>query len=35
MNDIGEIRLKTSKPLVYDGYTTKWLTGSFIAICMK
>ena len=32
MNDIGEIRLRTSKPLVYDGYSTNRLTGSFILI---
>ena len=32
MNDIGEVRLRTAKPLVYDGYTTNRLTGSFILI---
>ena len=32
MNDLGEIRIKTAKPLVYDGYTTNRLTGSFILI---
>jgi sulfate adenylyltransferase subunit 1 len=32
MNDIGEIRLKTAKPLIYDGYATNRLTGSFILI---
>jgi sulfate adenylyltransferase subunit 1 len=32
MNDIGEIRLRTSKPLVYDGYANNRLTGSFILI---
>ena len=32
MNDIGVIRLKTAKPLVFDGYTTNRLTGSFILI---
>jgi bifunctional enzyme CysN/CysC/sulfate adenylyltransferase subunit 1 len=32
MNDIGVIRLKTSKPLVYDGYKTNRLTGAFILI---
>ncbi|MFN0069827.1 MAG: sulfate adenylyltransferase subunit 1 [Limisphaerales bacterium] len=32
MNDIGEIRLKTAKPLVYDGYATNRLTGAFILI---
>jgi bifunctional enzyme CysN/CysC/sulfate adenylyltransferase subunit 1 len=32
MNDIGVIRIKSSKPLVFDGYTTNRLTGSFILI---
>lgn len=32
MNDIGEIRLKTAKPLIFDGYGTNRLTGSFILI---
>ncbi len=32
MNDIGEIRLRTAKPLVFDGYETNRLTGSFILI---
>ena len=32
MNDIGVIRLKTSKPLVFDGYNTNRLTGAFILI---
>jgi bifunctional enzyme CysN/CysC/sulfate adenylyltransferase subunit 1 len=32
MNDLAEIRLKTAKPLVYDGYGTNRLTGSFILI---
>ncbi len=32
MNDIGVIRLKTAKPLVFDGYNTNRLTGSFILI---
>jgi sulfate adenylyltransferase subunit 1 len=32
MNDIGVIRLKTSKPLVFDGYNTNHLTGAFILI---
>ncbi len=32
MNDIGEIRLRVSKPLIYDGYATNRLTGSFILI---
>jgi len=32
VNDIGEIRLKTAKPLIYDGYSTNRLTGAFILI---
>ena len=32
LNDIGEIRLRTSKPLVFDGYANNRLTGSFILI---
>jgi sulfate adenylyltransferase subunit 1 len=32
VNDIGEIRMRTSKPLVFDGYVTNRLTGSFILI---
>jgi bifunctional enzyme CysN/CysC/sulfate adenylyltransferase subunit 1 len=32
VNDIGEIRLKTAKPLVFDGYSVNRLTGSFILI---
>ncbi|MCU0787058.1 MAG: GTP-binding protein [Verrucomicrobia bacterium] len=32
LNDIGEIRLRTSKPLVYDGYRANRLTGSFILV---
>ena len=32
MNDLGEVRIKTAKPLVYDGYATNRLTGSFILI---
>ena len=32
INDIGVIRLKISKPIVFDGYTTNRLTGSFILI---
>jgi bifunctional enzyme CysN/CysC/sulfate adenylyltransferase subunit 1 len=32
MNGIGEIHLRTSKPLIYDGYATNRLTGSFILI---
>jgi bifunctional enzyme CysN/CysC/sulfate adenylyltransferase subunit 1 len=32
MNDIGTIKIKTAKPLVFDGYATNRLTGSFILI---
>ena len=32
LNDIGEIRLKTAKPVVFDGYATNRLTGSFILL---
>jgi bifunctional enzyme CysN/CysC/sulfate adenylyltransferase subunit 1 len=32
MNDIGEIRLKTARPVIYDGYAANRLTGSFILI---
>ena len=32
LNDIGKIRFKTTRPLVYDGYATNRLTGSFILI---
>jgi bifunctional enzyme CysN/CysC/sulfate adenylyltransferase subunit 1 len=32
MNDIGEIRLRTSRPLVFDSYANNRLTGSFILI---
>lgn len=32
VNDIGEIQLRVSKPLVFDGYSTNRLTGSFILI---
>jgi bifunctional enzyme CysN/CysC/sulfate adenylyltransferase subunit 1 len=32
INDIGVIRLKVSKPIIFDGYTTNRLTGSFILI---
>ena len=32
VNDIGEIRLRTAKPLVFDGYASNRLTGSFILI---
>jgi bifunctional enzyme CysN/CysC/sulfate adenylyltransferase subunit 1 len=32
INDIGGIRLRTAKPLVFDGYRENRLTGSFILI---
>jgi len=32
MNAIGEVRLRTAKPIVFDGYGTNRLTGSFILI---
>jgi sulfate adenylyltransferase subunit 1 len=32
MNDLGEIRLKVSKPIVFDGYANNRLTGSFVLI---
>ena len=32
VNDLGEIRIRTAKPLFYDGYATNRLTGSFILI---
>ena len=32
MNDLGEIRLKTAKPLIYDAYATNRLTGAFILV---
>ena len=32
LNDIGTIRLKTAKPLLFDGYDTNRLTGSFILV---
>ena len=32
VNDIGVIRVKTARPIVYDGYGTNRLTGSFILI---
>ena len=32
VNDVGIILLKTAKPIVYDGYSTNRLTGSFILI---
>jgi len=30
LNDLGEVRLKTAKPLVFDGYNNNRLTGAFI-----
>jgi len=32
INDIGEIRLRSSRPLIFDGYAANRLTGSFILI---
>lgn len=32
MNDVGEIRFRTGRSLIYDGYATNRLTGSFILI---
>ena len=32
LNDIGQVRLSTSGPLVFDGYAANRLTGSFILI---
>jgi bifunctional enzyme CysN/CysC/sulfate adenylyltransferase subunit 1 len=32
INDIGTIKIKTAKPLVFDGYNFNRLTGSFILI---
>ena len=32
LNDLGEIRLRTAKPVFYDGYATNRQTGSFILI---
>lgn len=32
LNDIGEVHFQTSGPLVFDGYSTNRLTGSFIVI---
>jgi len=32
INDIGQIRLRTARPVVFDGYATNRLTGSFILI---
>ena len=32
MNDIGEVRIKTARPLIFDGYANNRLTGSFVLI---
>jgi len=32
LNDIGEILIRTAKPLIFDGYGSNRLTGSFILI---
>ena len=32
LNDVGEIRIKTARPLIYDAYSINRLTGSFIMI---
>jgi sulfate adenylyltransferase subunit 1 len=32
MNDIARIRLRTTKPLFFDPYTTNRITGSLILI---
>ncbi len=32
LNDLGEIRIRTARPLFYDSYATNRLTGSFILI---
>jgi bifunctional enzyme CysN/CysC/sulfate adenylyltransferase subunit 1 len=32
INDIGEIKLRSSKPMVFDGYASNRLTGSFILV---
>jgi bifunctional enzyme CysN/CysC/sulfate adenylyltransferase subunit 1 len=32
LNDIGEVHLKTARPVVFDGYASNRLTGSFILI---
>jgi len=32
INDIGEVKLRTSKPVIFDGYSANRLTGSFILI---
>ena len=32
MNDIGEVKIRTAKPLAYDGYTTNRMSGSFVLV---
>ena len=32
VNDIGQVRIRTAKPLTYDGYTANRLTGSFVLV---
>jgi bifunctional enzyme CysN/CysC/sulfate adenylyltransferase subunit 1 len=32
LNEIGQLRIKTARPLAYDGYATNRLTGSFVLI---
>ena len=32
MNDVGAIRLRTARPLLYDGFAANRQTGSFILI---
>jgi sulfate adenylyltransferase subunit 1 len=32
LNDLGEVRVKTARPVFYDGYETNRATGSFILI---
>ena len=32
MNDIGGVRLRTARPLIYDGYRTNRTTGAFILV---
>jgi bifunctional enzyme CysN/CysC/sulfate adenylyltransferase subunit 1 len=32
MNDIGEVKLRTANPLVFDGYASNRITGSLILI---
>ena len=32
MNDLGEIRIRTAKPIFYDGFPANRMTGAFILI---